>query len=241
MDLDEIRREIAKFNLPLAGSVVPSPTVENCVLVSIYTIRDDRGRRSPSGKTLSELRGVIASYGADVEYLLIDEALSELEDGCRTSLVNSFPDIVRNSYTTVLDGVANVWVEKKRDISIEENTKIRELVDNISRVYKLRGAILRVTSDFRIATPTEFLRALRKIAPADCEDLDKELRTRNFSVPSLQWVNHRLDMLRKQGLIVRIAAGHYALTAVALQKLGTVKSRQSPDVIRLLALARRER
>jgi hypothetical protein len=240
MRLEEVRSAVAAFHLPLAGEVLLNPSVDNGVLVSIYVSRDAGGRRIPSGKTIAKLTEAILAVGATAEYLLIDETAQQLEEGVRASLINSFPSLVRNSYLTVTDGVAQVWVEKKKDLSDDERARLTEHVRTYARLFNLRGASLHVTSDFALATPTEVLRAIRRLAPANCEQICRELEDRGFSVPSLQWVNHRFDLLRKGGLIVRMSDRTYALTRKALHQLGTIKNKRSPDIGRLLALARRD-
>ena len=239
MRLEEVRSIVAGFNLPLAGEVLLNPTVENGVLVSVYVTRDSQGRRTPSGKLLADLRAALTAVGATPEYLLIDKASEQLEEGVRASLLNSFPAMVRNSYVTVSDGVAQVWIEKKRDLSDIERTRLTDHVRTYASLFNLRGASLHVMSDFALATPTEVLRTIRRLAPATCERVSRELQERGFSVPSIQWVNHRFDLLRKGGLVVRMPDRTYALTSKALHQLGTVKDKRSPDVGRLLALARR--
>jgi hypothetical protein len=239
MNLEEIRSLVAKFGLPLAGDVLINPAFPNGVLISIYITRDANGRRHPSGKILAQLTEAIAAAGGTAEYLLIDEKAQQLEEGVKASLLNSFPQLVRNSYVTVSDGVAQVWIEKKQELDNIQRVRITEHVRTYAQLFKLRGASLHVMSDFTLATPTEVLRAIRKLSPASCEEVCRELEARGFAVPSLQWVNHRFDLLRKNGLVVRMQNQTYALTREALQKLGTVKNRRSPDVGRLLALARR--
>lgn len=239
MRLEEVRSIVEGFNLPLAGEVLLNPTVENGVLISIYSTRDPQGRRTPSGKVLAQLREAIAGAGATAEYLLIDEAAQQLEEGVKASLLNSFPSLVRNSYLSVSDGVAQVWIEKKKDLGVDDRARLTEHIRTYARLFNLRGATLHVMSDFALATPTEVLRAIRKLAPASCEQACRELEGRGFKVPSLQWVNHRVDLLRKGGLVVRMADGTYSLTWKALHQLGTVKDKRSPDIGRLLALARR--
>jgi hypothetical protein len=239
MRIEEIRSLVARYELPLAGEVLLNPATDNVVLISIYVTRDAHGRRSPSGKILAELSEAVAQAGATAEYLLIDETAQQLEEGVKASLLNSFPSLVRNSYLSVTDGVAQVWVEKKKDLTDDERARLTEHVRTYARLFNLRGASLHVMSDFALATPTEVLRVVRKLAPATCEQVCAELESRGFSVPSLQWVNHRFDLLRKSGLVVRMPDATYCLTWEALHQLGTVKDKRSPDIGRLLALARR--
>ena len=238
MKIEDVRALVASFDLPPASEVLINPAVENGVLISLRVTRDSQGRRSPSGSTLAKVRNAVAAAGATAEYLLIDKTTQQIEDGIRASLVNSFPDVIRNSYLTISNEVANVWIDKKRNLTPDEIVLITAHIRTHAELFKMQGAKLHITSDFSIATPTEVLRVVRRLSPAGCEEVSAELKIRGFSVPSLAWVNHRFDLLRKQGLLVRVRDRQYVLTSRALHQLGTIKGKRSPDISRLLALAR---
>jgi hypothetical protein len=239
MNLEQIRRIIGALDLGQGAEVLLNPSVEDGVLITLYVSRDPNGRRHPSGEVLARIKREVGRVGASVEFLLLDKEQHEIEDGLRASLVSSYPKLIRNSYTTVIEGVAQVWIEKKRELTDSEREAVTNHVRKYADLFNLRGAVLNVTSDFSLATPTEVLRAIRKLSPTTCEAVCHELESRGFSVPSLQWVNHKLDLLRKNGLVVRMPDRSYALTWLALHQLGTQKNKRSPDIGRLLALARR--
>lgn len=236
---EDVSAIIANFRLPLAGEIVPNPTNENGLLIPVYVTKDASGRQRPSGKVLAELRAALAEFALQPEFLLINRASEQMEEGLRASLISTFPSLVRTSYLSVAGGVAHVWVEKKKEPSERDVQGMAEHVTRYAKLFKVERAELRFTSDFDLATPTEVLRAIRRLAPANCEQVCQELEERGFDVPSPQWVNHRFDLLRKGELVVRMPDRTYALTSKALHQLGTVKSKRSPDVSRLLALARR--
>jgi hypothetical protein len=231
---------IERFNLPLAGQVVPNPADDRGLLIPLYLSKDASGRQNPSGKTLAQLRAALAEVALQAEFLLINRASEQMEEGLRSSLIGSFPNLVRTSYLSVAGGVAHVWVEKKKELSKNDIQAMTDHILRYANLFRIERAELKVTSDFDVATPTEVLRAVRKLAPATCEEVCGELETKGYAVPSLQWVNHRFDLLRKNELIVRMNNRTYALTSKALHQLGTIKDGRSPDIGRLLALARRE-
>ena len=57
-------------------------------------------------------------------------------------------------------------------------------------------------------------------------------------MPSEGWMAHMADSLRKSGLVVRLKSGKYALSLAGLMALGSAKNAKSPDISRLLDLAR---
>lgn len=239
MDIESVRTAVATFDIPLAGDVLLNPRVENGVMIAVYITRDAHGRQSPSPKTLEAVRSALAQLGASSDFVLLDESAQQLEDSVKASLVKSYPHLIANSFVTVEDGVAQVWIDKKVELSEADRQALAGHVRAHAELFSLKGAILHVMSDASIATPIEVLRVVRKLAPATCEEVCTELESRGFAVPSLQWVNFRFDLLRKQHLLVRMADRRYALSKLALEQLGTIKSGRSPDVDRFLALARR--
>jgi len=91
------------------------------------------------------------------------------------------------------------------------------------------------------ATKIEILSAIRQLAPVDAPTLARELTAQGHEVSSSEWINRRLDALRRSNLVLRRPDGTYVLTMEALEKLGTRRGARSPDVRRFLALARRGR
>ena len=164
---------------------------------------------------------------------LLDQSMSP-----DPSLVTTFPQFVRNVFVTVTNSIATIWLDNKRTILDTEDAAIRSYIEQYIQATFLAGSKIYLISQEPIATNTEILAILRKFSPSNCEELGSHLVERGFSVPSTDWINRKLDALRKAGLLVRFSNRTYALTLDALHKLGTRKDRHSPDVSRLLALAR---
>jgi hypothetical protein len=83
------------------------------------------------------------------------------------------------------------------------------------------------------------LRAAKKIFPFTIAELTVALETGGYHVDSNDWLNSKLDLLRKKNLIIRNRDGVYRFTQLGLDAVPITKSRQSSDVERILYLARK--
>jgi len=234
-----LRKALQRDGAQLAGEVISNPAVEGGLFIPLRVSRDAAGKQRPSHKELANLRNDLATIGFSAELLIIDEQTKSIEEGLRASLLSSFPDFVRNSFVTTIELVAHVWIDEKRIILDNERNSIESLAQQYVEITELRGYHLYFMRDELLATNTEVLSIVRKQAPIGCEELCEILQDRGFSVPSLDWINRKFDALRKAGLLLRRSDRSYVLTSEGLRRLGTRKNRNSPDISRLLALARR--
>jgi hypothetical protein len=235
--IEQIERLAASLGLRLSSAIVPNPLVAGGYFVPI-TIRRDADTQSPSRLELKRLRDDAAAHGYTVELFLIDENTRQMEEGLRASFLSSFPNIVRNTFLSIEDGRAIIWIENEREITKEEYERIQNHAKTYVSLFALRGAIVRIRSDSNLATTVEILSIVRLHAPASCESVRDTLLERGFAVPSMDWVNRRFDTLRRTGLLIRMPNRTYVLTLDALHRLGSLKNLRSPDVTRFLALAR---
>lgn len=83
------------------------------------------------------------------------------------------------------------------------------------------------------------LRLSKKIFPYDLGQLSSQIESSGYNVISADWLNAKLDLLRKKGLLNRDHAGVYRLTQAGLEAVPVTKSRQSSDIERILHLARK--
>lgn len=236
---DHIKATLATFGVQSAGEIVVNPTQAGSHFVPVRLSRSQSGRQEPSHKKLAEVKADLLSAGISIEFLLVDETAKLVEEALRGSLISSYPSLVRNAFLSVDEGLAVAWVESKRDLTEEERETLSNHIRKLVELYPVRGSRIHFTADENLATNTEILSLVRWLAPVGCEDLREELLRRDFAVPSLDWINRKFDALRRTGLLVRMPNRTYALTSEALHRLGTAKNRYSPDLSRLLALARR--
>jgi hypothetical protein len=227
------------LGLKLASAIVSNPLVEGGYFVPITITREGHVQK-PSGRELAKLRDEAAAVGYAIDFLLTDPNTRQIEEGLRASFISSFPDFIRNSFLSIEYGKAIVWIDKKRDLNKDEHVRLESHAKTYVSLFGLREAIVHITSDLNLATNTEILTIIRGLAPASCEAVRDVLLERSFDVPSLDWINRRFDAMRRARLLVREPDRTYILTLEALRRLGTLKNARSPDVSRLLALARRK-
>jgi hypothetical protein len=181
----------------------------------------------------------LTTLGYLPEFLLVNEKSEDAEHSLRASLLVSFPDIVRNAFLSIESTQSNVWIDQKRSIEPYERNRVHDHVRQFVQLFRLPPASVLSLGEIALPTKFELLAIIRLRAPVDCEALRDALVERGLTVPSLDWINRQFDALRKSGLVVRRSDRHYALTLDALKRLGTLKGHRSPDVQRLLALAKR--
>lgn len=238
MNTDEILGALNANGISLAGRIVEMPNVAQGVFIPILMHRISDGTMKPAKSALMAAKQQIEGLNYLPEFIFVNERSEEAEHSLRSSLLVSFPDLVRNVFLSVEASASNIWVELKKAASEEERQRLNDHVDRSIDLFKLPSASVLSLADIALPTRMELLSLIRTLAPVDCETLNGALQQRGFTIPSMDWINRQFDLLRKTGFVVRRHDRLYTLTLNALKRLGTGKSRRSPDVVRLLALAK---
>lgn len=207
-------------------------------VVRIEAQIDRRGRQIPSNYMIATAeKAAIDAHG------VIDVVVSrgDVEDALlsiKSMLMRRYLDTLRNVYCHMEGSGVTVWVEPKTSLSPEQVGDLTEKVEAAIGSFdlKLRGVIS--TSDVRLPNDSVILSTIRRAAPVKAADVAKVMAERDFELPEDDWLARRLDRLRKRGLVVRFADGRYVCTRNCLLALGSGKNRSSPDIDRILDLAR---
>jgi len=232
---------LSKQEISTSGRIVRNQSGEQRYFVFVNVHRDSDNKQVPSNRKLDGIRESLKIIGVSIEFVLTDDAQQDIEGGARASLIRSFGSMIRNAFLSVEKSSTNIWLDAKRDLTDVEMREIRDRLSIYLDNFGLRISNVYSTKQENVPTKFAVLRALRKISPANIESLSNSIVDRGFVVPSMDFLARRLDSLRKSGLIVRLKSGRYVLTSEGLGSLGTAKNRRSPDVERLLDLARRGR
>lgn len=238
-DTAQIVTLLKDADIPVVGAIVSNPSNPQSYFVPVRLTRRSDGGQSPSGRALALARSNLVALGYEIDFILIDETAENVEESLRGSLISSFPEDVRNSFFSHEKGRPQAWVEFKKQPDAETLRRLQEHLRKFAESFSLPGLFMIQLGETHTATKMEVLAVVRQLAPIDIVTLAKELESQDFSVPSLDWVKRCLDVLRRSALVLRRGDGAYVLTTEALSRLGTRKDRRSPDVRRLLALARR--
>lgn len=235
---NELQRVLTEMGVPVSGAIVRNLEGDDSFRIFVEVARDSRDRQIPSNLQLNYAKDQIRQMGADIDFILKDATLRDAEAGLRATLLHSYSELLRNSFLTKDERRAFVWLVPKRQLSENELNDIEAKSKSFLAELDLDLAHLNLTSGENLPSKTRCLSTLRLIAPAPPVRLVESLRKSGFVIPSDDWMARRLDALRKAGLVIRLRSGSYVLTLLALKSLGTAKGRNSPDVARLLALAR---
>jgi hypothetical protein len=233
LDTDTIRKLIEHHGINGAGSIISSPDDPTHYYIPIVITSE-----SAVHQKLKTLKNILHDQDINLNFLVIHESNLDIEVGIRASLITSFPDHVRNVFLSSTGEAATVWIDQKVSLSKEQSAAIGVHVQKIAELHGIKKCNIGWIREGNVATKLELLASIRLLAPVDCAKLMEYLKSLHFDVPSEDWVNRKFDLLRKEGFLVRRADRRYVLTIQALKSLGTQKNRNSPDLRRLLALAR---
>lgn len=237
-DESELVEHLKALSVPITGSVVRDVLNAERFFVFVEVERNSKNLQSPSNKELGESRKTLNDLGYSIEYILVDGRSRDLESGLRATLLHTFGNDLRNVFLSTRANRATVWLDQKRKIDDETLSSLqRKSAVFLEQVGLVLESVMN-QADQNLPSKLVCLKLLRLSAPQDPENFANIVRRHNFIVPSTDWMGRRLDSIRKSGEIVRRSDGKYALTLSCLRTLGTKRNRSSPDVERLLALAR---
>ncbi len=237
-DKAKIEAFLREQGVVLSGCIVGDYFERPRFYVFVEVSRGKNNLQIPSNLKLTEFRNEFVRQGIDIEFILTDSKQLDIEAGIRASLLHSFGSLVRNVFLSTNGEIANIWIVPKTKISNSDFTAIQKRIGVFLGNFGLEMGGLNQTSNENIPTKTACINVLRRIAPADLAKLGDALRKKGFTVPSEGWMAHMADSLRKSGLVVRLKSGKYALSLAGLMALGSAKNAKSPDISRLLDLAR---
>lgn len=231
--------KLEELGIRVVGTVVRDAVPEDRFLVFVGVTRSPDNKQVPSNRKLNDAREVLAEFGVQVEFLLHDPQANDIEAGLRATLLHAFSDHVRSAYMSVTKGVGHVYLDPKKQIDDDMRSLIRRKAEHFLTGFDIKLGTLEPTVGEAFPGTLACLSAIRQMSPVTVEGLSTQLVKVGFVVPSIDWLTRRLDVMRRNERIVRLEGGSYALALATLRALGTKKNRESPDIARLLALARR--
>ena len=235
---ENILKCLLDAGIKIVGNIVQDIEDKNKIFVHIPVFRDSKNKQNPSNKQLKHAEKSILQIGFNIEFLLSDSEFNHIESGLRATLFLDYEPYLRNIFLSFKEKSAYVWIEEKKEIPDD----VRELVEKKSRLYlsnldlKLESISNTVTSN--LPGKLACLNTIRRLAPAVIAEIEDDLIHREFVIPSRDWLSRRLDALRKDGSILRLTTSTYVLSQKSLLNLGTSHEGKSPDLSKLLALAR---
>jgi hypothetical protein len=144
---------------------------------------------------------------------------------------------VRDAYVFIEQSRLNILLDLTSDHTITYIEDIRKKVRVVMDIFSIAELDLSLLPA-KLPHDLAIMGVVRQISPTKADAIGRKLAAKGFIVPSDEWINKKADALRKRRFLVRLRDGRYAVSLFGLKALGTQKGRDSPDISRLLALAR---
>ena len=238
-DVDNIAAYLIEYGLVLSASIIQNPLDESSYYVFVQKNISDRGAEEPTRAAIERMRGQLQSKGHHVEFILTGGSYRDAEAGVRALVTSILPELVEGCFISVEGRTATIWVTPKRSLQQDEHQVLNESCSTYIRSLKLIYGGINFTPSDNHPSKLVCLKIIRTHAPVCLDQIISLARAKAFDVPSAEWMSKNLDNMRKSGQVIRLKNGAYALTLDALKSLGTAKDASSPDIARLLDLARR--
>lgn len=237
----DVTQILEEFKIIPSGEPISLDDASRHICIFVDISRDQKNRQQPSNKTLGSARKALKNKGIEVDFFLKDALTRDIEAGLRATVLYALGGEIRNVFLSVKGKVAHVWIDSKRQFDEVIQKQVTEKASAYLTALNLDLGSVSSTTGENLPSSFTLLRAIRQFSPVNSQMLCDFLNTKEFTIPSADWLNRRLDALRKVGKIIRLSNGHYVVPLATLHDLGTSKGKRSPDVTRLLALARRTR
>lgn len=234
-DRDLIHAIVNSHGIPLSGAIIKDSRPGRYFFAIIPIKIGRNGRQEPSKKRIDEASLALNEQGIHIDFILSEPETADIEEKLRSTLASIYSDSIISITLALRGKKAVLWVENSDE---EIDAAMRNSISTFFALFQINDFSIHITSNKTLPSILACLRIIRKTAPATVDQICDSLKVASFDIPSDDWLSRRLDVMRKNGKVVRLRNGNYVLTADALQKLGTVKGRSSPDVGRMLALAR---
>lgn len=229
---------VEQHGVTLAGAVTPFEHDAGKFYVPIDLAGIPSSEFAEQERVEKNLVGALIDAGYDAELYFINTPVQRVENNLRSILVSSFSAEIRE--VTILRNGLSLIVE----LSVNETSyspaakRISDFIQKFLRLIGIKNFSIESSRNQELLTKIEILSTVRLLAPITTIELSSHLAGKGYKDSTPAIIARRLDSLRKEGLLIRTKRGRYALTFNALHRLGTVKTGRSPDVSRLLALAR---
>ncbi len=201
------------------------------------------GHHQTSVRQMDRLRADIKSrLNLDVDWIITqDDRVAALEAALLAALEARFPVTFTTVSVSALQ-LSPVWVWFETTPGADNRPSeevLNKMAAHIFGAFELEPPVALYVDSSDLPTSPMILRRLKTNSPTTSESLAERLRKDRVMIPNLEWLQTKLDTLRRKGLIARAEDGTYAMTEEGLRIVPHGRSRSSSDIERALALSRK--
>lgn len=234
-----IKQTLLAYGVNLIGELTPDKIVDDGVLAFIEVNRSDVGSQVPSNFQLRKIIEFFENEGIFVQLVLVENGAEDIQASIKSMVFRYFPELIKNVSASFDNKGVIVWLEPKHKFEEYEMLLLEKKMQQLLDVLNIKLLGVKFINVENLPTKTALLKYIRQYAPITQAILAVKLTERKFVIPNDDWLSNALDSLRKSQFIFRNKKGDYIVTFIGLVALGSDKDRRSPDINRLLDLARR--
>lgn len=184
---------------------------------------------------------ISSTHGKSVDIVVMQgEGHQELETGLYQILNRKFNDKIIALYISFVgERRVNAWIEIDKSIEGVREEIHGHLLNILGEANIELDAVSWVITQAELPSMFALLRKIKVHQPANLQELERIL-LQDYSSASDKWLNNKLDLLRKKGLVRREKNGCYVLSAMALTIIPAGTRYSSSDIERALALGKRK-
>ncbi len=242
-DIDNILDFFRKRRFPCTIDI-PKRISDDVIFVSIPStcIAEKVERKKTSHRQLKYIQKAIKKeLVLNVEFLIYrGEEHENIENNLVDLLNKRFPEQVKNCFLSFPESDAiEVWLDVDQSVLDEDNQGKKNIEEIIQQYFSLFDLTLKRIywniDKKELPALMQILRILKIHSPVTDSGLIDLISEQGHATPSSKWINQKLDILRKQKLILRQENGLYALTYYGLSIVPHSKNKHSSDIYRALA------
>jgi hypothetical protein len=183
--------------------------------------------------------------GIQIEFVIFrGREQEQFEAGLHRLLKNRFTEIIKDCFVSFPrhDSV-EIWLDLTEE-SLDRSRileDIRQTATEYLKLFNVDLAELHWTGlEKELPSRIVILKTVKASAPSSVDVIKGVLENEGFAVPSLSWLEGKLDVLRKRDMLLRQEDGSYVLTETGLRFVPHGAFRSSSDIERALALGRKK-
>ena len=224
----------------------PSGSADFLFFVPSDCVGEKVGRGRTSSRQMNRLQTDIRKrLGLTVAWVILeDRRVIPIEAALLAAISARYPGTVSRVLLTTPDvSPISVWAESSLPQSQRPSEKdLQHIATKVMDAFGFGRPIVSYSDAEQRPTDAAILRSIKKHSPVTAETLASMLQTGARRIPQMRWLQNRLDVLRRNGFIIRELRDTYAtyvMTELGLEAVPRGRGRSNSDVERALALGRR--
>lgn len=223
--------------------------IDDCdILITVKSdhIKEKKDKFNTSLAQMNVIKSVIKKkYEINICWIIAQgEKQEAYATAIKSVLESDYPNIFESITisSTYYDPVW-IWIYTKKGVQTPPSEKeLTNTIRSISKNFKVKEPIIYYEVQNKLPSNPEILLVLKIYSPINIELLKSKLESKEYYIPSVEWLKTKVETLRKKGLIVWAQNSMKYTLSLPAHSLFTYSAnkKNSPDVLRALELGKRK-